>query len=69
MSGVEGATQLFAYEASRDYVYAVGPYLQSLKIQASDFQSPLEALATLVSQDFISNNNVQFPNLPLNSLL
>jgi hypothetical protein len=65
-SCVEGAVQLFAYEASRDYVYAITPYLQSLKIQSSDFESPLEALARLVNELLTHSDNINsIPMLPI----
>ena len=52
-ASVEGAFQLFAYEASRDYVYALSPVFQNsldkMSMEQSSEVSPLSALLQILS--------------------
>ena len=62
-ASVEGAAQLFAYEASREYVYTISPYFQSLQLSSADTSSPLKALLLMLKEAFISADSI--PSAPL----
>lgn len=57
-SCVEGATQLLAYEASREYVYAISPYFQSLQVASAENSSPIVALFKLIQEAFASSDSI-----------
>lgn len=57
-SCVEGATQLLAYEAAREYVYAISPYFQSLQVASADNSSPLVALIKLIQEALVNPDSI-----------